>query len=209
MRLHVGRVLLIPIIWDKSYKPHVERGEARCRSHSATTEKDNAQKARRQDRCHHRRHRRDWVSYGKTFRERGCLCLYYGPPPERTRRVIFSSFFTLVPRVRDTSRTERERLLPHCGLAAGAQQSNRSVSVSPRSSSTSNAFTSSDTPHRPKDSGHFHFSASTTRWRRAEDSIPESFSDSLKSYAAETREQCNCRFSSQAGSRRSTPRQES
>ena len=98
---------------------------------------------------------------------------------------------------------------PHCGLAAGAQQSNRSVSVSPRSSSTFNAFTSSDTPNRAKDSGHFHFSACTTRWRRAEDSIPESFSDSLKSYAAETREQCNCRFSSQAGSRRSTPRQES
>src|SRR2546425_7583138 len=44
---------------------------------SATTEKDNDQKARRQDRRHHWRDRRDWGGYWKTFRQRGCLWWLY------------------------------------------------------------------------------------------------------------------------------------
>src|SRR3989442_11157900 len=55
-------------------------------SSSTITEKDNDQKACGQDRPHHRRHRRDWVGYWKTFRQRGCLCLHHRPPPEGTRR---------------------------------------------------------------------------------------------------------------------------
>src|SRR5882762_1204135 len=55
-------------------------------SRSAMTEKDSDQKARRQDRRHHRRNRRDWVGYCKAVRRRGRLCLHHGPPPEGTRR---------------------------------------------------------------------------------------------------------------------------
>src|SRR5271155_1999871 len=53
---------------------------------SVTREKGNDQKARRQDRRHHRRNGRDWVRHGETFRQRGCLCLHNGPSPEGTRR---------------------------------------------------------------------------------------------------------------------------
>src|SRR5258706_11796486 len=55
-------------------------------SRSAMTEKDSDQKARRQDRRHHRRDRRDWVGYRKAVRRRGSLCLHYWPPPEASRR---------------------------------------------------------------------------------------------------------------------------
>src|SRR6266404_6130455 len=76
----------LPIIYCKSYKPVLTEVRPRCRSRSATSERNNDQQTRRQDRRHHWRDRRDWVGYCKTFRQGGCLCLHHGPPPEGTRR---------------------------------------------------------------------------------------------------------------------------
>ena len=52
--------------------------KADCCWPAATTENGNEQKARRQDRCHHRRDRRDWAGYGKTFRPGGAYVFITG-----------------------------------------------------------------------------------------------------------------------------------
>src|SRR5882762_5201640 len=46
-------------------------GAWRVGYNSATTEKKDVQKAERQDCSHHRRHRRDWIGYGKAIRQGG------------------------------------------------------------------------------------------------------------------------------------------
>src|ERR1700720_917636 len=82
MQLHAGRVLLIPIIYCKSYKPVLTEVRPRCRSRSATREQNNDQQTRRQDRRHHWRHRGDWVGYSTALRQRGGICLHHGPSTE-------------------------------------------------------------------------------------------------------------------------------